>query len=136
MTCVLGASRLFAAPSGYHGLSDMAFTPGHAALTACKPWSHSADQNIDHCGSHSHNLCGSTIVRPIIKPACALRAVVYLDADALVMRSLEGLFSCPGFCAVTRHAEHFNTGVLVLTPSAQLYAQLLAAAPAMASYTG
>ena len=63
-------------------------------------------------------------------------AVVYLDADALVMQSLEDLFQCPGMCGIMRHGERLNTGVLVVTPSSALFAALLAAVPTMASYTG
>lgn len=62
--------------------------------------------------------------------------MVFLDADTLVLQDLEGLFACPGLCAVTRHAEKVNTGVLVITPSNRLYRELMKAAPVMSSYTG
>ncbi|KAK9813431.1 hypothetical protein WJX73_008648 [Symbiochloris irregularis] len=64
------------------------------------------------------------------------RKVVFLDADTLVLQDLEGLFACPGLCAVTRHAEKVNTGVLVITPSNKLYQELVTAAPVTSSYTG
>ena len=43
--------------------------------------------------------------------------VVYLDADILVLDSLDHLFGCTGFCAVMRAGERFNSGLMVLRPS-------------------
>ena len=63
-------------------------------------------------------------------------AVIYLDLDTVVLQSIDHLFACPGLCGVLRHSEKLNTGVMVLTPSATLAAELSAAAPHLPSYTG
>ncbi|PNH01302.1 putative glucuronosyltransferase [Tetrabaena socialis] len=62
--------------------------------------------------------------------------IVFLDADVLVMRNLDSIFRCPGFCAALRHSERFNTGVMSLVPSAEMYADLMAKVASMPSYTG
>ena len=51
--------------------------------------------------------------------------VVYLDADNLVLRNADELFSCGEFCAVFMNPCHFHTGLMVITPSTQTYTQLL-----------
>ncbi|KDD73670.1 hypothetical protein H632_c1943p0, partial [Helicosporidium sp. ATCC 50920] len=62
--------------------------------------------------------------------------VVYLDADTIVRRSLDPLFLCDGFCAVMRHSERLNSGVMVLQPSARRFWDMLARVASTPSYTG
>eukprot|EP00271_Cylindrocystis_brebissonii_P019979 TRINITY_DN639_c0_g3_i1.p1 TRINITY_DN639_c0_g3~~TRINITY_DN639_c0_g3_i1.p1 ORF type:complete len:572 (-),score=88.70 TRINITY_DN639_c0_g3_i1:620-2335(-) len=62
--------------------------------------------------------------------------VVYLDADTLVVNSIEDLFLTHGFCANIRHSEKFNAGVLVLEPSSQMFASMLTKVESLPSYDG
>ena len=68
--------------------------------------------------------------------AVGTRAVVYLDADALVMHNMDEAFGCPGFCACVRHSERLNSGVMVLHPDAATFADMLAHNGDLPSYTG
>ena len=72
--------------------------------------------------------------------------VVYLDADTLVVQSLDSAFDCAiaaldadadgAFCANLKHSDKMNTGVMVLTPSAELHDDMAQHASTVASYTG
>jgi hypothetical protein len=59
--------------------------------------------------------------------------VVYLDTDVVVMRSLAPLFRCGDFCAVMRRT-YFNSGVMVVTPDAETFADLLRLRNKLPSY--
>lgn len=63
-------------------------------------------------------------------------AVVFMDADTLVMKNSDVLFGCPGFCAALRHSEKFNSGVMSLQPSEQLFVHMMAQIHELPSYTG
>ncbi len=55
------------------------------------------------------------------------RKVVYIDADALVLESVEALFARPGPVAAAPDVfppDKFNAGVMVVTPSAELFADM------------
>ena len=45
------------------------------------------------------------------------RRIVWLDADAIVVKNVDELFKCGKFCASYRHSDNFNCGVMVLEPS-------------------
>lgn len=62
--------------------------------------------------------------------------VVFLDADTLVVRNVDEMFSCPGFCAALRHSERFNSGVMVVRPSPGLMEDMLDKILDLPSYTG
>lgn len=63
--------------------------------------------------------------------------VVYLDADTTILENVDELFLCGPFCAVMRHSELINTGVIVAEPSYPLYNDLKAKAKkGLYSYTG
>ena len=47
--------------------------------------------------------------------------VVYLDADTLALQNIDCMFRCGNFCMIYRHADHFNGGVLVVSPSEHVY---------------
>lgn len=64
------------------------------------------------------------------------RKVVFLDADIMVIRNMDSLFSCPGFCASLRHSERFNSGVMSLEPSKETFEDMMKKIKEMPSYTG
>lgn len=62
--------------------------------------------------------------------------VVYLDADTLVNENVDELCSCNAYhCSVVRNT-FFNSGVIVLTPSQEIYNDMLTKYQEMHSYTG
>ena len=63
-------------------------------------------------------------------------AVVFLDADTLVVRNMDEAFRCPGFCASLRHSERLNSGVMVLHPSKALFTDMISQVDRLPSYTG
>ena len=62
--------------------------------------------------------------------------VIYLDADTIAARNLDALFNCNGFCAVMRHSERFNSGIMVLKPSENTINDMLKKVQSTPSYTG
>ncbi|XP_057550157.1 inositol phosphorylceramide glucuronosyltransferase 1 [Amaranthus tricolor] len=64
------------------------------------------------------------------------RKVVYLDADTIVIKSIEDLFKCGKFCANLKHSERLNSGVLVVEPSRTLFNDMLRKVSTLPSYTG
>ncbi|CAM9319029.1 unnamed protein product [Ectocarpus sp. 12 AP-2014] len=62
--------------------------------------------------------------------------IVFLDADTLVLENIDELFECEPFCAVMRHSELLNSGVLVITPSKELYGHMHDLIGELDSYTG
>jgi len=66
--------------------------------------------------------------------------VVYLDADTLVLPDAGGadaLFACrAALCAALRHSERFNSGVMVLQPSAATARNMSRLIAVLPSYTG
>lgn len=63
--------------------------------------------------------------------------VVYLDADTTLLENVDELFLCGPFCAVMRHSELINTGVIVTEPSDALHTDLSKkVGEGMYSYTG
>ena len=62
--------------------------------------------------------------------------VVFLDADTLVLENIDELFECEPFCAVMRHSELLNSGVVVITPSRELYSHMHDLIGELDSYTG
>eukprot|EP00903_Cladosiphon_okamuranus_P008344 g8027.t1 len=62
--------------------------------------------------------------------------VVFLDADTLVLDNIDELFECEPFCAVMRHSELLNSGVIVITPSRELYSHMHDLIGELDSYTG
>lgn len=66
----------------------------------------------------------------------AYSRLIYLDADTVVKKNIDHLFRCGAFCAVLRHSERFNSGVMVLTPSTALLKDMLGRTGRTPSYTG
>ena len=62
--------------------------------------------------------------------------VIFLDADTIVVKNIDHLFLCDGFCAVLRHSERFNTGVMAIKTDASLVQDMLAKVHLLPSYTG
>jgi len=63
-------------------------------------------------------------------------AVVYLDADTIVVKNIDDLFKCGKFCANLKHSERLNSGVMVVEPSATLFNDMMSKIKTTASYTG
>ncbi|KAM3242333.1 hypothetical protein ACQJBY_054795 [Aegilops geniculata] len=64
------------------------------------------------------------------------RKVVYLDADTVVVKSIEDLFNCGKFCANLKHSERMNSGVMVVEPSETLFKDMMNKVDSLPSYTG
>lgn len=64
------------------------------------------------------------------------RKVVYLDADTIVVQSIEDLFKCGKFCANLKHSERLNSGVMVVEPSESVFNDMMSKVNTLASYTG
>lgn len=64
------------------------------------------------------------------------RKVVYLDADTIVVKNIDDLFQCRGFCANLKHSERLNSGVLVVEPSNSLFKDMMSKVNSLPSYTG
>jgi len=64
--------------------------------------------------------------------------VVFLDADTLVLQNIDSLFERTGFAAAPDFfmPDRFNSGVMVLEPSRETFAKMVAALPGPASYDG
>lgn len=64
------------------------------------------------------------------------KKVVYLDADTIVVQSIEDLFKCGKFCANLKHSERLNSGVMVVEPSEAVFNDMMSKVKTLASYTG
>ncbi|XWS64773.1 hypothetical protein CRYUN_Cryun05aG0032400 [Craigia yunnanensis] len=51
--------------------------------------------------------------------------VVYLDADAIVVKSIEDLFKCEMFCANLKHCERLNSGIMVVEPAEAVFSDMM-----------
>ncbi|XP_022719026.1 inositol phosphorylceramide glucuronosyltransferase 1-like isoform X2 [Durio zibethinus] len=64
------------------------------------------------------------------------KKVVYLDADTVVVKSIEDLFKCEKFCANLKHSERLNSGVMVVEPSEAVFNDMMGKVNTLPSYTG
>ncbi|XP_009779488.1 inositol phosphorylceramide glucuronosyltransferase 1 [Nicotiana sylvestris] len=64
------------------------------------------------------------------------KKVVYLDADTIVVKSIEDLFKCGKFCANLKHSERLNSGVMVIEPSEEVFKDMMSKVTTLPSYTG
>ncbi|XP_042469763.1 inositol phosphorylceramide glucuronosyltransferase 1-like [Zingiber officinale] len=64
------------------------------------------------------------------------RKVVYLDADTIVIKSIDDLFKCRKFCANLKHSERLNSGVMVVEPSESIFTDMMSKVTTLYSYTG
>ncbi|XP_043710346.1 inositol phosphorylceramide glucuronosyltransferase 1-like isoform X1 [Telopea speciosissima] len=64
------------------------------------------------------------------------KKVVYLDADTIVVKSIEDLFKCSKFCANLKHSERLNSGVMVVEPSETVFNDMMNQVNTLPSYTG
>lgn len=64
------------------------------------------------------------------------KKVVYLDADTIVVKSIEDLFKCGKFCANLKHSERLNSGVMVVEPSETVFNDMMSKVTTTPSYTG
>ena len=63
-------------------------------------------------------------------------AVVYLDADTIVVKNIDDLFKCGKFCANLKHSERLNSGVMVVEPSEEVFKDMMRQVNTLPSYTG
>ena len=63
-------------------------------------------------------------------------AVVYLDADTIVVKNIDDLFKCIKFCANLKHSERLNSGVMVVEPSEAIFNDMMSKVRTLPSYTG
>lgn len=61
---------------------------------------------------------------------------MYLDADTIVVKSIEDLFQCRKFCANLKHSERLNSGVMVVEPSQVVFNDMMSKVKTLGSYTG
>lgn len=61
---------------------------------------------------------------------------MYLDADTIVVNSIEDLFKCGRFCANLKHSERLNSGVMVVQPSEAVFKDMMDKVGILPSYTG
>ncbi|OIT30994.1 PREDICTED: inositol phosphorylceramide glucuronosyltransferase 1-like [Nicotiana attenuata] len=64
------------------------------------------------------------------------KKVVYLDADTIVVKSIDDLFKCGKFCANLKHSERLNSGVMVIEPSEKVFNDMMSKVTTLPSYTG
>ncbi|XVE62700.1 hypothetical protein DITRI_Ditri06bG0140700 [Diplodiscus trichospermus] len=64
------------------------------------------------------------------------KKVVYLDADTIVVKSIEDLFKCEKFCVNLKHSERLNSGVMVVEPSEAVFNDMMSKVNTLPSYTG
>lgn len=84
-----------------------------------------------------HAVCLSYIlIHYIMLFVTSFYAVVYLDADTIVVRSIEDLFKCGKFCANLKHSERLNSGVMVVEPSDAVFKDMMSKVNTLYSYTG
>jgi len=64
--------------------------------------------------------------------------VIFLDADTIVLRSLDRFFDRPSFAAAPDFflADRFNSGVMVLDPSAEVFGAMMTSLSTAESYDG
>ncbi|XWS64778.1 hypothetical protein CRYUN_Cryun05aG0032900 [Craigia yunnanensis] len=64
------------------------------------------------------------------------KKVVYLDADTIVVKSIEDLFKCEMFCANLKHSERLNSGIMVVEPAEAVFSEMKAKVNTLPSYSG
>ncbi|MFS8021446.1 putative glucuronosyltransferase [Helianthus anomalus] len=65
-----------------------------------------------------------------------IAAVVYLDADTIVVKNIDVLFKCGKLCAYLKHSERLNSGVMVVEPSEEHFNDMVSKVTTLKSYTG
>ena len=63
------------------------------------------------------------------------RRIVLIDSDAITLHNIDALFSCGKFCAAYRHSDLFNSGVVVLKPSVEVFKSMCHNIRSTKSYT-
>lgn len=64
------------------------------------------------------------------------KRIVFVDADALVRRDMSDIFRCGRFCATFINPCHFNSGLMLVTPSSETFDDMLKRLPELPSYDG
>ncbi|KAJ7551331.1 hypothetical protein O6H91_06G010800 [Diphasiastrum complanatum] len=64
------------------------------------------------------------------------KKIIYIDADLLVLRNIDFLFSLPDISAIGNHESLFNSGVMVIEPSNCTFQMLMDQINEIESYNG
>ncbi|PHU14404.1 Inositol phosphorylceramide glucuronosyltransferase 1 [Capsicum chinense] len=64
------------------------------------------------------------------------RSLVYLDADTIIVKSIDDLFKYGKFCANLKHFERLNSGVMVVESSEKVFNDMMSKVTTLPSYTG
>ena len=64
------------------------------------------------------------------------KKVFYIDSDAIVLQNIDHVFQCGNFCAVYRHSDRFNAGILVVKPSLEVFSDMKSKLGDLDSYDG
>lgn len=91
---------------------------------------------INQCGMSFGRLISVSRRTVLFSDYCYYFAVVYLDADTIVVKSIEDLFKCGKFCANLKHSERLNSGVMVVEPSETVFNDMMSKVKTLPSYTG
>jgi alpha-N-acetylglucosamine transferase len=85
--------------------------------------------------NHPHNFHG-VYTKLLLFGEEQYHQIIFLDADTIVMKNIDPLFLCDGFCAVLRHSERFNSGVMSIQTSQEWMQDMLSLVQDIPSYTG
>ena len=53
-----------------------------------------------------------------------------------MINNVDDAFDCEYFCAVLKHSERFNTGVMLVSPQTALFNDMMTQVHVLPSYTG
>ena len=77
-----------------------------------------------------------TITKLAVWKLTEYRRIILIDSDTILLQNIDHLFRCGTFCAVYRHSDYFNTGVMVIKPSSATYDELMRKTSQLQSYDG
>lgn len=86
--------------------------------------------------AHFQSRFGNVMTKLAIFNMTDYKRLVFLDADSVVLRDMSDVWRCGRFCAVFINPSHFNSGMMLVTPSSVTFADMLRALPRLPSYDG
>ena len=90
----------------------------------------------EECLGDDNNLITSLFTKLMAWALTDYNRLIYIDADAIVLHNIDHLFRCAQFCASYRHSDLFNSGVLVLKPSVEVFNDMCSKIKKCGTYTG